>query len=99
MMRHLHRSASLHLSTAFFALLQTEPALLSRSLHNRSYTLVVTSPVRTSFPPIARMPADLTETSMEDLLAEFQRRLSCLEKPEKRIILVGAPPQALGMRD
>lgn len=33
---------------------------------------------------------DLSEASIEDLMAEVQRRLDCQNKPEKRVILVGA---------
>lgn len=32
---------------------------------------------------------DLSEASIEDLMAEVQRRLDCQNKPEKRVILVG----------
>lgn len=32
---------------------------------------------------------DLSEASVEDLMAEVQRRLECQSKPEKRVILVG----------
>eukprot|EP01024_Parvocaulis_polyphysoides_P068486 TRINITY_DN83561_c0_g1_i2.p1 TRINITY_DN83561_c0_g1~~TRINITY_DN83561_c0_g1_i2.p1 ORF type:complete len:244 (+),score=37.35 TRINITY_DN83561_c0_g1_i2:502-1233(+) len=34
---------------------------------------------------------DLSDVSTESLMAEIQRRLSCLSKPEKRVILVGPP--------
>eukprot|EP00892_Ulva_mutabilis_P001065 jgi/Ulvmu1/1095/UM106_0011.1 len=34
---------------------------------------------------------DLSEASIEDLMAEVQRRLECQNKPEKRVILVGPP--------
>jgi adenylate kinase len=33
---------------------------------------------------------DISEVSTEALMREMQRRLECLNKPEKRIILVGA---------
>ena len=33
---------------------------------------------------------DLSEVSVDDLLAEVQRRLACQSKPEKRVILIGA---------
>lgn len=36
------------------------------------------------------MAAELAEVATADLLAEVQRRLECTDKPEKRIILVGA---------
>ena len=32
---------------------------------------------------------DLSEVSVDDLLAEVQRRLDCQLKPEKRLILIG----------
>ena len=33
---------------------------------------------------------DLSEVSVDELLAEVQRRLECQTKPEKRVILIGA---------
>ena len=36
------------------------------------------------------MAADLTEVGSAALFAELQRRVGCLDKPEKRIILLGA---------
>ena len=33
---------------------------------------------------------DLSEVSVDALLAEVQRRLECQTKPEKRVILIGA---------
>ena len=33
---------------------------------------------------------DLSEVSVDELLAEVQRRLVCQTKPEKRVILIGA---------
>lgn len=33
--------------------------------------------------------ADLAEISTEDLMKEVNRRLSCLQKPEKRLVLIG----------
>ena len=38
----------------------------------------------------AVMPLDLSEIATEDLVHEVQRRLECLDKPEKRLILIGA---------
>jgi hypothetical protein len=35
------------------------------------------------------MPVDLTDCSVEELMAEVQRRLDCQKKPEKRVILIG----------
>ena len=32
---------------------------------------------------------DLSEISTEELVHEVQRRLECLNKPEKRLILIG----------
>ena len=32
---------------------------------------------------------DLSEVSVDELLAEVQRRLACQTKPEKRVILIG----------
>lgn len=32
---------------------------------------------------------DLSEVSTEVLLQEMQRRLDCLNKPEKRLVLIG----------
>jgi adenylate kinase len=37
------------------------------------------------------MGVDLTELSTEALMAEIQRRLSCQNKPDKRVILIGPP--------
>lgn len=37
---------------------------------------------------------DLSEIPTEELVHEVQRRLECLSKPEKRLILIGAPPRA-----
>lgn len=37
----------------------------------------------------AAMPLDLSEINTEDLVHEVQRRLECLNKPEKRLILIG----------
>lgn len=37
------------------------------------------------------MPLDLSEIGTEDLVHEVQRRLECLNKPEKRLILIGPP--------
>ena len=34
---------------------------------------------------------DLSEIPTEELVHEVQRRLECLSKPEKRLILIGAP--------
>jgi adenylate kinase len=36
------------------------------------------------------MSADLSEISTESLVHEIQRRLECLNKPEKHLILIGA---------
>lgn len=36
------------------------------------------------------MPIDLSEVSVEELVHEVQRRLECLNKPERRLILIGA---------
>ena len=36
------------------------------------------------------MPLDLSEIATEELVHEVQRRLECLNKPEKRLILIGA---------
>ena len=33
---------------------------------------------------------DLSEVSVDELLAEVQRRLECQTKPEKKLILIGA---------
>ena len=41
------------------------------------------------FSPAMAMP-DLSELSTAELLEEVQRRLSCQEKPEKHLILIGA---------
>ena len=35
------------------------------------------------------MPLDLSEIPVEELVHEVQRRLECLSKPEKRLILIG----------
>ena len=35
------------------------------------------------------MPVDLSFFSTEDLVAEVTRRLNCLSKPERRLILIG----------
>eukprot|EP01026_Neomeris_dumetosa_P040781 TRINITY_DN3374_c0_g1_i12.p1 TRINITY_DN3374_c0_g1~~TRINITY_DN3374_c0_g1_i12.p1 ORF type:complete len:252 (+),score=45.33 TRINITY_DN3374_c0_g1_i12:32-757(+) len=37
------------------------------------------------------MSADLSDVSTDALLAEVARRMECLNKPEKRVILVGPP--------
>eukprot|EP00887_Chlorella_sp_A99_P006429 scaffold3.g6429.t1 len=37
------------------------------------------------------MSVDLSEIPTEDLVHEVQRRLECLNKPEKRLILIGPP--------
>ncbi len=39
------------------------------------------------------MPLDLSEISTQDLVHEVQRRLECLNKPEKRLILIGQSMQ------
>lgn len=42
---------------------------------------------------------DLSEIPTESLVHEVQRRLECLNKPEKRLILIGAwPPLQQGRR-
>ena len=33
----------------------------------------------------------LADVSVQDLMAEVQRRLDCARKPEKRLILIGPP--------
>ena len=33
----------------------------------------------------------LADVSVQDLMAEVQRRLDCAKKPEKRLILIGPP--------
>ena len=38
---------------------------------------------------VATMPLDLSEIPVEELVHEVQRRLECLSKPEKRLILIG----------
>ena len=38
---------------------------------------------------ILPMPIDLSFFSTEDLVAEVTRRLNCLSKPERRLILIG----------
>ncbi len=38
---------------------------------------------------------DLSEIPTEELVHEVQRRLECLSKPEKRLILIGAGQHAL----
>ena len=38
---------------------------------------------------ISPMPIDLSFFSTEDLVAEVTRRLNCLSKPERRLILIG----------
>jgi len=43
---------------------------------------------------MAASRTDLSEVSVDDLLAEVQRRLDCQLKPEKRLILIGAIPPA-----
>ena len=35
------------------------------------------------------MSQDLVDVSTDDLLAEVQRRMHCMDKPEKRVIMVG----------
>ena len=35
------------------------------------------------------MAQDLVDVSTDDLLAEVQRRMHCMDKPEKRVIMVG----------
>lgn len=35
------------------------------------------------------MPIDLSQFETEDLMVEIQRRLDCLKKPEKRVVLIG----------
>jgi len=42
------------------------------------------------------MPVDLSFFSTEDLVAEVTRRLNCLSKPEKRLILIGPPASGKG---
>lgn len=37
------------------------------------------------------MPIDLSQFETDDLMKEIQRRLDCLNKPEKRIVLIGPP--------
>ena len=32
---------------------------------------------------------DLADVTTDDLLAEVQRRMHCMDKPEKRVIMVG----------
>lgn len=32
---------------------------------------------------------DLADIATDDLLAEVQRRMHCMDKPEKRVIMVG----------
>ena len=32
---------------------------------------------------------DLADVSTDDLLSEVQRRMHCMDKPEKRVIMVG----------
>lgn len=39
---------------------------------------------------MAPAQVDLSEVSVDELLAEVQRRLECQTKPEKRVILIGA---------
>lgn len=39
--------------------------------------------------------ADLTEVPTERLLKEMQRRLDCLNKPDKHLVLIGASGRAL----
>ena len=36
------------------------------------------------------MPVDLSECSVAELMSEVERRLECQNKPEKRVILIGA---------
>ena len=43
---------------------------------------------------MAASRTDLSEVSVDDLLAEVQRRLDCQLKPEKRLILIGDVPPA-----
>jgi Adenylate kinase len=43
------------------------------------------------------MAAELAEVETGQLLAEIQRRLECADKPEKRIILVGASSESCGL--
>ncbi len=38
---------------------------------------------------------DLADIATDDLLAEVQRRMHCMDKPEKRVIMVGKCTQAL----
>eukprot|EP00803_Ostreobium_quekettii_P011235 evm.model.scf_739.4 EVM.evm.TU.scf_739.4 scf_739:44890-48416(+) len=42
------------------------------------------------------MPVDLSQFSTEDLMREVQRRLDCINKPEKRVILIGPPGSGKG---
>lgn len=35
------------------------------------------------------MPIDLSQFETQDLMIEIQRRLDCLKKPEKRVVLIG----------
>lgn len=37
---------------------------------------------------------DLADIATDDLLAEVQRRMHCMDKPEKRVIMVGKCTQA-----
>ena len=53
-------------------------------------------PPQSSPPTHAPMAAELAEVATADLLAEVQRRLECTDKPEKRIILVGASAEKKG---
>ncbi|GAB4821927.1 hypothetical protein N2152v2_008973 [Parachlorella kessleri] len=43
------------------------------------------------------MPLDLSEIPVEELVHEVQRRLECLSKPEKRLILIVAAKTPLGL--
>lgn len=39
---------------------------------------------------------DLADVSTDDLLSEVQRRMHCMDKPEKRVIMVGPPGSGKG---
>ncbi|DBA76959.1 hypothetical protein WJX77_012504 [Trebouxia sp. C0004] len=39
---------------------------------------------------------DLADIATDDLLAEVQRRMHCMDKPEKRVIMVGPPGSGKG---
>lgn len=52
---------------------------------------------RPQAPKMGGAGTDLAEVSTEELMHEVQRRLSCLNKPEKRLILIGACARA-GLR-